>query len=132
MRSSWGECCGRCLHETAKHGARTHWIQETNTIQIREQPVIRTAGVEDEVAVGGRVDDHDDLVEVAAVGGEEHELLLLPLLLGLGGCGRDLVGGAAEPSGAAREEREAGGGALLPELGLAVVVVEEEAGRGEG
>ena len=91
------------------------------------------AGVEDEVAVGGRVDDHDDLVEVAAVGGEEHELLLLPLLLGLGGCGRDLVGGAAEPSGAAREDREAGGGALLLELGLAVaVVVEEEAGRGQG
>lgn len=75
------------------------------------------AGVEDEVAVGGRVDDHDDLVEVAAVGGEKHELLLI------GGCGRDLaaaVGGAAEPRPGrlpAWEEREARGGARLLGLG---------------
>lgn len=91
------------------------------------------AGVEDEVAVGGRVDDHDDLVEVAAVGREKHELLLFRLLLGLGGWGRDLaVGGAAEPRGGrspAWVEREAGGGAGLLEVCLAVV---EQAWRGEG
>lgn len=92
------------------------------------------AGVEDEVAVRGRVDDHDDLVKVAAVGGEKHELLLLLLRLLLGGWGRNLaVGGTAEPRGgrySVWEEREAGGGARLMELGLAVAV--EEAWRGEG
>lgn len=94
------------------------------------------AGVEDEVAVGGRVDDHDDLVEVAAVVGEKNELLLLLLLRLLLGGGRGrrglAVGGAAEPRGSrspAREWREARGGARSLGLGLAVV---EVAGRGEG
>lgn len=51
--------------------------------------------VEDEVPRDGRVDDHDDLVEVAAVGSQEHEVLRLLLrrffLDGCGsGRGRDL------------------------------------------
>lgn len=69
------------------------------------------AVVQDKVSRGGRVDDPDDLVEVAAVGGEEVEilrLLLRRLLLGGLGSrrGRDLAAAVAparravEPRGA--------------------------------
>lgn len=47
--------------------------------------------VEDEVPRDGRVDDHDDLVEFAAVGSQEHEVLralLRRLLLDGRGSGR--------------------------------------------
>lgn len=65
--------------------------------------------VQDEVSRGGRVNDHDDIVEVAAVGSEEVEvmrLLFRRLLLGgwWSGSGGDLaaasVRNAVEPPGA--------------------------------
>jgi hypothetical protein len=73
--------------------------------------------VQDEVSRGGRVDDHDDLVELAAVDSEEVEimgLLLRRLLLGGRGSGRgrDLASApvrrAVEPRGARSAARRLG------------------------
>jgi len=86
--------------------------------------------VQDEVSRGGRVDDQDDLVELASVGGEEVEvmrLLLRRLLLGGRGSGRgrDLAGDsvrrAVEPRGPRWETLRLGLGLGLEATALAMV-----------
>lgn len=142
---SWGERCEHSLHETTN---REHEL--TKRIQFRGGgrnrsvcSAIRTVGVEEEVAGGGRVDDHDDLVEVATGDGEKRVLLLLLLrrllLLLVGWRGRYFTaaaGGAIQPPrrrgrSPSREEGDSGGGAALG-LGFAAAVAVEEARRGEG
>jgi hypothetical protein len=63
--------------------------------------------IQDEVSRGGRVDDHDDIVEVAAVGSEEVEVMrLLFRRLLLGGWGSGSGGDLAAASASVRRAEE--------------------------
>lgn len=94
--------------------------------------------VQDEVSRGGRVDDQDDLVELASVGGEEVEvmrLLLRRLLLGGRGSGRgrDLAGASVRRAVEPRRARWAAlflGLVLGMEAAAAAVTEEVAAVRG--